>query len=220
MRGRGSGGPRERAQAARGFRAPRTESEEERFLEAALQASLEEEVPTVAAGPPAPAASGSAGSDEWVLVDEPEPEVAPDAHIRELRETLERLNLEIKAETAAQRQARWREDTAARFAEVQEEAQRLRSGPVFGLERYEDFRLAEDWRIYAVWNIAGDYRYSGLHAGCGTLAYEGLLRLANDRYSDLVFRRAYSLAEAIQLYEARRASDARGAQARRRLFLW
>lgn len=218
MRGGRSGGPRERALAARGFSVPTSIAEEDAFLEAALAASLDGGAP-IAAGPPAPAASGPAGSEEWVLIDEPaaEPEVdrAHEAAILGVRASLEQLSLDIREDAdaaAASRAAQWRAETAERVAAVAASAAAPAEEAAVGLPAPRVPREVCDWgdlegyRLYAVWSIGGSAEWAGIHLGNSDRAYEGLLGLlGGGAWSQLHFRRAQSgtIAEATALYQSR-----------------
>ena len=60
-------------------------------------------------------------------------------------------------------------------------------------------------RLYVVWRICGPtpLEWSGIHVGQGLSAHDGLVRLAGGALGRLMWRRAYSLDEAMQLYHSR-----------------
>mmetsp|Transcript_114617 Transcript_114617/g.370544 ORF Transcript_114617/g.370544 Transcript_114617/m.370544 type:complete len:170 (+) Transcript_114617:336-845(+) len=63
--------------------------------------------------------------------------------------------------------------------------------------------VAGDWRLYLVWSVRGDPDHAGIHFALNLDAHNGLLKFGGS-VGGLRWKRVYSSAEAVQLFEKQR----------------
>lgn len=77
-------------------------------------------------------------------------------------------------------------------------------------------------RWYCIWDIPGigRWRIAGLHWGRGTIAYGAILRLHNNEFRRIRFRRCFSREEAVETFNAEAAAFDLTEVHSRRIFGW